>query len=75
MSIPIYCAIALAFSVGTWGTTRHTWESGPLRSHVARAVLVTVVAGAVWPGVLVLLALYLYPTPRHAIRRFVFGKD
>jgi hypothetical protein len=47
--------------------------AGKLGSHVARCVVLTIVAGALWPAAVLVAVAYEYPAAREVIDRFVFG--
>jgi hypothetical protein len=67
----LYLGAALGVGAVVWSHTRETWLVGSLSAHVARCVLLTVVAGAFWPGTALLAVAYQVPAGRDAIDRFV----
>jgi hypothetical protein len=54
MIIPIlailYVGVAVGVGAVVWSRTRGTWAAGKLSSHVARCVVLTIVAGASLAG-------------------------
>ncbi|MBP2474802.1 hypothetical protein JOF53_003674 [Crossiella equi] len=77
MIIPIlaipYVGVAVGVGAVVWSRTRGTWAAGKLSSHVARCVVLTIVAGALWPEAVLLAAAYEVPAVREVIDRLVFG--
>ncbi|EHR48461.1 hypothetical protein SacmaDRAFT_0146 [Saccharomonospora marina XMU15] len=77
MIIPIlatlYVGVAVGVSAVVWSRTRGTWVAGKLSSHVARCVVLTVVAGASWPAAVLLAAAYELPAVGEVIDRLVLG--
>lgn len=71
MLMLIYILIGAAVGITVWRLTRGTWVEGSLWSHVARAVFVSVVAGAAWPGTVMVALGYLHPTTRNLIDRWI----
>ncbi|RBM18643.1 hypothetical protein DI005_18280 [Prauserella sp. PE36] len=69
----LYVGAAVGIGAVVWGHTRGTWSAGKLSSHVARCVLLTVVAGAVWPAAVLVAVAYQFPADR-AVDRLVFGR-
>lgn len=64
----IYVVVAVVVGGYAWRLTAGTWSSGSVWSHAARAVLLTVGAGVMWPGALALFALYQCSS---SCRRFI----
>ncbi len=67
--------VVFACGIGTlvWLASAHTWDprNGGLRGHVPRAVFLTVVSGALWPGTLVIYAMWKTTSGRRWLSRFL----
>jgi hypothetical protein len=69
----LYVGTALGVGAVVWSRSRGSWSAGKLSSHVARCVLLTVAAGALWPAAVLVAVAHQYPAAREAIDRFLFG--
>jgi hypothetical protein len=77
MIIPIlailYVGVAVGVSAVVWSRTRGTWAAGKLSSRVARCVVLTILAGALWPAAVLVAVACELPATREVIDRLVFG--
>ncbi|MFD5089205.1 hypothetical protein ACFWMR_01295 [Amycolatopsis thailandensis] len=69
----LYVGVAVGVGAVVWSRTRGTWAAGKLSSHVARCVVLTIVAGASWPAAVLFAAAYELPAAREVVDRLVFG--
>jgi hypothetical protein len=69
----LYVGVAVRVGAVVWSRTRGTWAAGRLSSHVARCVVLTILAGALWPAAVLFAAAYEVPAAREVIDRLVFG--